>query len=128
MQRRAVALARPIVLFGPHGVGRAARLRCMEGPTFDLSVVPPVIRSHLAQGAASPESPLLSFEALSAADLALHHFPTMFYRRVVLLPPREIYLARRREQDVLLPHRSSQADNYYQFLKTAALYDEVWDD
>lgn len=124
-------LNKGIVVFGPPGVGKSTFIDYIVMRTsriwaFDLERIGSSdLRSKVAThiGSSQPQWP--SF--IGAADTAPECYYPAFWVRVLVLPPRSLYEARRALRDAQHPEKAAQRCSYGSFEDAAALgrYDRV---
>lgn len=107
------------VYFGPPGVGKSTLVKALHG--IDLELVPTALRKRFARGMIVRGNGLV----VGAADTQPGMYPASSWVRVLLLPPRSVYDARRAQRDADKPEKASQPDVYSNFEKDKGSFDLV---
>jgi hypothetical protein len=110
---------RPIVFFGPPGVGKSTLVKAAGDLGYDLESTWP----------APPDlDALMAFRRVGAAGHPPDAFPADRFIRVLLLPPRSVYDPRREARDAVQPEKANQDDVYDDFASDTSSFDLVLDD
>lgn len=118
---------RVTVWFGPPGVGKSTFVRRNGG--LDLELIASGARDEYNKMIVNMvRQKLTSIKHIGAADTQPEDYDSELFRRVLVLPSRDKYNARRKARDELYPEKASQGDYYDSFASNASRYDEVVDD
>jgi hypothetical protein len=107
---------KPVVLFGPPGVGKSTRVRQAGLRGIDLENNWPSLPDILH---------LRTYAVIGAAGHPVSAFPPDQFTRILLLPSRAVYDERRRIRDAAQPNKAKQPDVYDEFARSKDEYDLV---
>jgi hypothetical protein len=112
------------IYYGPPGSGKTTRVREEKG--FDLEDVAPQDRlAFLLQCMTRERFPIGAADTHPDDAKRIANSLGIRVETVLLLPPRDLYDARRRERDARQPEKAKQADVYDNFQRNEASFDRV---